>query len=192
MLHNGQRLTNRIVQPCSLRWRLYGREPYGISIGRSAVLRFQDLLKLGHAVLDGVPRGAVQSMQKAAQTRTDSCQLSVIQRWNQGLRLTSRALRQLRCEIRLHGREKGLAFGSPFIGQGPKLIGTPRFYAHDSSPCTQERRPIMVYCTAFSRWKCVVRPAPGPGYVYPATTLGLATTSLYNRSRGISANSSNK
>src|SRR5215510_11207553 len=38
MLHKGQRLTDRIMQPCSFRWWLYGREPCGISIGRSAVL----------------------------------------------------------------------------------------------------------------------------------------------------------
>jgi hypothetical protein len=30
-------------------------------------------------------------------------------------------------------------------------------------PCAQERRLITGYFAAFSRWKCVLRPAPGPG-----------------------------
>src|SRR2546428_9975076 len=80
MLHDGQRLTNRIVQRCTLRWRLYGREPGSISISRSTVLRFQGLLILGHAVLDSIPRGAVQGTQETAETLTDGCQLSVVQR----------------------------------------------------------------------------------------------------------------
>jgi hypothetical protein len=30
-------------------------------------------------------------------------------------------------------------------------------------PCAQERQPITGYFAAFSIWKCVLRPAPGPG-----------------------------
>src|SRR5438094_6709460 len=90
MLHNGQRLTHRIMQRCSRRWRLYGREPCSISISRSTVLRFQGLLILGHTVLDGVPRGAIQGMQETAETFTDGYQLSVVQRRSQGLGLASR------------------------------------------------------------------------------------------------------
>src|SRR4029450_1933029 len=134
MLHNGQRLTDRIVQRCSRWWRLYGREPCGILCSRSTILRCQSLLIFGYAVLDGVPRGIVQGVQEAAETRTDGCQLSVVQRRRQGLGLASRPLGQLLCDIRLHGREEGLAFGSPFIGQGTELVGTPLFCAHDSSP----------------------------------------------------------
>src|SRR5262245_20949138 len=133
MLQNGQRLTDRIVQGCSPRWWLYGCKPCSISISRSTVLRFQGLLILGHAVLDGVPRGAVQGAQEAAETLTNSCQLSVVQCRSQGLGWDSRLLGQLPCEIRLHGREEVLAFGSPFIGQGTQLVGTPLFCAHDSS-----------------------------------------------------------
>ena len=73
MLHKAQRLTNRIVQPCSFRWRLYGREPCGISRSRSTILRFQGLLIFSQTALERVARGAIQSMQKAAETLTDGC-----------------------------------------------------------------------------------------------------------------------
>src|SRR5262245_24568669 len=72
-------------------------------------------------------------MQETAETLPDGCQLSVVQRRCQGLGLDSRPLGQLPCEIRLHGREEGLALGGPFIGQGPELVGTPPFCAHDSA-----------------------------------------------------------
>src|SRR4029453_13651578 len=134
MLHNGQRLRARIVRRCRRGWGLYGREPCGILCSRSTILRFQSLLIFGYAVLDGVPRGIVQCVQEAAETRTDGCQLSVVQHRGQGLGLASRPLGQLTYEIRLHGRKEGLAFGSPFIGQGTELVGTPLFCAHDSSP----------------------------------------------------------
>src|SRR5262249_38079560 len=133
MLQDGQRLTDRVVQRGSLQWWLYGRKPCNISISRSTVLRFQGLLILGHAVLDSVSRGVVQGVQEAAETFTDSWQLSVVQRRSHGLGLARRTLGQLRCEIGVQGREKCFAFGGPFIGQGTELAGTPLFYAHDSS-----------------------------------------------------------
>src|SRR5262249_42647576 len=95
---------------------------------------FQGLLILGQAVLDSISRSAVQSAQEAAETLTDGCQLSVVQRRSQGLELASRSLGQLPCEICLHSREEVLAFGSPFIGQGTELVGTPLVCTHDSSP----------------------------------------------------------
>ena len=57
------------------RW-LQGRQPYGISVRRSAVLRVQGMLMLGHAVLEGVPRRAVHGAQEATEALTDGCQLS--------------------------------------------------------------------------------------------------------------------
>src|SRR5262245_59821622 len=134
MLHNRQRLTHCVVQGDRLQRRLYGREPCGISRRRCTVLRFQGLLILGYAVLNGVPRGAVQGAQKAAETLTDGCQLRGIRRRRQRLGLASSTLRPLRRQIRVQGREECLAFGHPFIGQGTELVGTPLFYAHGTSP----------------------------------------------------------
>jgi hypothetical protein len=145
MLQDGQRLTDGIVQRYSFRWRLYGREPCSISRSRSTVLRFQGLLIFGHAVLDGVPWGAVQRVQEAAETRTDGGQLSGIQRGRQSLGWVSRTLRQVRREIGVQGREEGLAFGGPFIGQGIELVSTPLLCAHDASslPASCRCRPSV-------------------------------------------------
>ena len=121
-------------------------------ISRSTVLRFQGLLIFGYAVLDGIAWGAVQGVQEAAKTRpmaVSSASYNAGARgwgWQQdpgtiALRDTS------------HGREEDLAFGSPFIGQGTELVGTPLFCAHYSSPlsvpvaASQRHQKLSQYVT---------------------------------------------
>lgn len=65
-----------------------------------------------------------------------------------------------------------------------------RSYGNASITCVLRR--MAIYLAAFNRWKCVDRPAPVPGYIHSAMTLGLATTSLNNKTRGMSAKFSNR
>ena len=134
MLQNGQCLADRQVRCYGVQRWLQGSEPCGIITRRSSVLRFQRGLMLGHAVLEGVPWRTVHCVQEAAEALSNRGQLSLIDGWSYRVWLGRNTLGQLGRHIGVQGRQKGLAFGHPFVGQGTELVDTPALYGHGSSP----------------------------------------------------------
>src|SRR5205085_1607633 len=129
---NGQGLADRLVLCHGVRRWLQSSEPCGVITSSSAVLRFQHGLMFCQALLESVPWGTVYGVQEAAEALPNRGQLSVIHGWIERVWLGRSTLGQLCRHIGMQGRQKGLALGHPFVGQGTKLVDAPVFYAHGS------------------------------------------------------------